>query len=106
MFGNAKGREDPASAVLSCAWQRTEDNPATENLQVARGLAFQRLNEALHLRGPRCCGEVLAFALRRLDPADQLAMIDFADCIVAWPPAVIRYLGADRYAPPQLVLVP
>jgi hypothetical protein len=48
---------------------------------------------------------VLVEALRRLDHADCLEVLDLAERIVAWPPDVIRYLGADRFAPPPLLEV-
>jgi hypothetical protein len=43
MFGNAKGRKDPAPAEDLCAWQRAKNNPARENLQVSCSPPFQRL---------------------------------------------------------------
>ena len=73
--------------------------------QVARGLPFQWLTEALHRCGPRLCAEVLAEALRRLGPDDRREVLELAERIRAWPPEAIRYLGADRFAPPPLELV-
>jgi hypothetical protein len=47
MSGHAKGRVwSPAPAVLSCAGKRANYSAAGENLQVARGLPFQRLTLA------------------------------------------------------------
>jgi hypothetical protein len=91
-----------------CFQSRLHNKPETpRNQAIAElgGLPFQRLTEALHLRGPRPYAEVLVEALRRLDHADCLEVLDLAERIVAWPPDVIRYLGADRFAPPPLLEV-
>jgi hypothetical protein len=68
-------------------------------------LRYRRMVTALHARGPRPCGEVLAAALARLDPADRDAVLDLAEEIIRWSPQMIAALGARDFPRPPHVRV-
>jgi hypothetical protein len=82
----------PAAAVISVL-----DETIAVNNRPACRLRQIRLLEALHRRGPRPIGEILAAALIRLGPDDRAEIVDLAERIVAWSPDAIRALGASDY---------
>jgi len=93
-----KGNAGTAATVPG-AGHVSRSGSADDAQHSAPDLALQRQAEALHQRGPRPLGELLAEILDGLDPAEAAQLRERIRQYNSIPPDLYRAMGADTFAP-------